>query len=274
MARDDFPKAVILLVAQRAGNFCSNPDCRRPQLAPAAQDAERVVHTGKAAHITAASEGGPRYDRSLSSAQRKSIQNAIYLCAVCADLIDKNDGVDHPAPLLHSWKTEHENWVRRSHNKDLRLLKVGGKPISLSPKDFRLGDGPIKAVQNVRVTNRTNEVLYNVWLEVRIYSSQVTSEHLRITPPKESRGTPTRVGTDQHHLIVSAESMTLALFDPDSNSYSNWLMLVALEPRETLSFVVENNFIGILSPDSHIARVFVKEYSFEPAPVGQIIEPI
>lgn len=50
---------------------------------------------GKVAHITAAAVGGPRYMKELSEEDRKSITNAIFLCSNCADLIDKNKGIDY-----------------------------------------------------------------------------------------------------------------------------------------------------------------------------------
>jgi ribosomal protein L37AE/L43A len=43
---------------------------------------------GVAAHISGAAPGGPRYDASMSSEARKSINNGIWLCANCARLVD------------------------------------------------------------------------------------------------------------------------------------------------------------------------------------------
>lgn len=47
--------------------------------------------TGKAAHITAAARGGPRYDVNLTEAQRRAEENGIWLCAVHADVVDKDE---------------------------------------------------------------------------------------------------------------------------------------------------------------------------------------
>jgi hypothetical protein len=54
---------------------------------------------GVAAHITAASPDGPRYDQNLSSEQRKSPDNGIWLCQNCAKLVD-NDGKGSITGLL------------------------------------------------------------------------------------------------------------------------------------------------------------------------------
>ncbi|WP_281756185.1 hypothetical protein [Neptunitalea chrysea] len=63
---------------------------------------------GIAAHITAASVGGPRYDANLSVGQRKDIDNGIWLCANCATLIDKDPNTFSVA-LLNKWKKDAED---------------------------------------------------------------------------------------------------------------------------------------------------------------------
>lgn len=101
----------------RAALICSNPDCRKQTVAPSDSNPDTFICLGKAAHITAAAEGGPRYDATLRSEDRRAISNAIYLCSSCADLIDKNDGCDFAPSLLQEWKTQHEQWVKESLNR-------------------------------------------------------------------------------------------------------------------------------------------------------------
>jgi hypothetical protein len=60
-----------------------------------------------AAHITAASPGGPRYDRSLTPEERKAIANGIWLCQSCAKLVD-NDEARYTKELLVRWKQDAE----------------------------------------------------------------------------------------------------------------------------------------------------------------------
>lgn len=69
---------------------------------------------GNAAHITAASESGPRYDHLMSSADRKSIENGIWLCTQCADLIDKEQGISYSVELIRSWKQKAEKEVENA----------------------------------------------------------------------------------------------------------------------------------------------------------------
>lgn len=117
MARDDFSEAVKNNLGKRASYVCSNPDCRALTIAPADSDAAKVLYIGKAAHICAAAEGGPRYAPTMSPEQRGAIENAIFLCSSCADMIDRNGGADFSVAVLHEWKTQHEAWVRANLNR-------------------------------------------------------------------------------------------------------------------------------------------------------------
>lgn len=87
--RDDFTEAVKDSVASRVGFKCSNPDCRAPTAGPQT-DSSKSLNLGVAAHITAASPGGPRYDPNLTPEQRRSPENAIWLCQTHAKLVDND----------------------------------------------------------------------------------------------------------------------------------------------------------------------------------------
>ena len=115
--RDDFDPKVVDALSRRASFICSNPGCRALTLAPTKEDPQKYLYIGVAAHITAAAEGGPRHDATLTADQRRSIDNGIYLCSTCSVMIDKNGGVDFPADLLRDWKRNHEQWVREHLNK-------------------------------------------------------------------------------------------------------------------------------------------------------------
>lgn len=70
-------------------------------------DSDKSVNIGVAAHITAASPGGPRYDGSLSPEERSSPENGVWLCQNCAKLVD-NDPRQYPSDVLSDWKIEAE----------------------------------------------------------------------------------------------------------------------------------------------------------------------
>ena len=108
--RDDFKAEMKDILAKRVGMRCSNPNCR--QLSSGSQeDPLKAVNIGVAAHITAASANGPRYDKTLSAESRASIENGLWLCQNCAKLVD-NDATRYPVDLLRRWKALSEEAAR------------------------------------------------------------------------------------------------------------------------------------------------------------------
>ena len=69
--RDDFSQKTIDRLCERVGGKCSNPNCRRETKGPHSNPQKRVS-IGEAAHITAAAEGGPRYNPDLTPEERSS----------------------------------------------------------------------------------------------------------------------------------------------------------------------------------------------------------
>jgi hypothetical protein len=100
--RDDFPKQTITEIAKGVGYRCSNPECTRPTIgANAAQDG--IITIGVAAHICAASPGGPRYNAAQSREERRAKENGIWLCQNCGRLVDA-DEQKFTVAVLTKWK--------------------------------------------------------------------------------------------------------------------------------------------------------------------------
>ncbi len=104
--RDDFTQATKDILANRVGWKCSNPKCRKGTRG-AGEKEDKYVNIGVAAHICAASEGGPRYEADMTSDERKSVRNGIWLCQSCSKLID-SDVNKYTVKLLRSWKEKAE----------------------------------------------------------------------------------------------------------------------------------------------------------------------
>lgn len=120
--RDDFTKKTKEILAKRAGNLCSICSC-----ITTGSSLESVTSTtsiGVAAHITAASPGGPRYDASLSSEERSNITNGIWLCQNHATLIDRD---------ISKWSKDELHRIKTAHEEDIRD-KIG-IPIKISGDD-------------------------------------------------------------------------------------------------------------------------------------------
>jgi len=103
---DDFSDSVKRTIAARAGYLCSNLECRVPTSGPQ-DDPAKAVNLGVAAHITASSPGGPRYDFNLSPEERSAASNGVWLCQNCAKLID-NDVARFSVEVLRKWKADAE----------------------------------------------------------------------------------------------------------------------------------------------------------------------
>lgn len=121
--RDDFNVKTKETLAKRAGYFCSICNCLT--MGPSMESVTSTTNIGVAAHITAAAPGGPRYDHLISSEERASISNGIWLCQNHAALIDRD---------IVKWTKEELVEIKEAHEK-----KVGSKigiPFGLSIDDI------------------------------------------------------------------------------------------------------------------------------------------
>lgn len=181
MALDDrhnFPKPVVTKIAERAGYICSNPNCHKITIGPVLKDDEKSTKTGVAAHICAASKNGPRYNEHQTEKERKSIKNAIWLCATCSTLIDKNKGVDYPSILLHKWKYKHEKLIKECLEGNKRLII---QFLTNQPKDKGIARKIVKFLEQrgVLFMNIEHEIPFYVFdsiKEIRTFLTQVQIE--------------------------------------------------------------------------------------------------
>lgn len=110
--RDEFSEDVKRKLAYRVGHLCSNPDCKHPTSGPS-EAVKAVTNVGVAAHITAASEGGPRYNPALTQELRSDFENGIWLCQNCAKAVD-DDPNTYTERDLHDWKIRAEKSARKA----------------------------------------------------------------------------------------------------------------------------------------------------------------
>lgn len=111
--RDRVPHAQEKVVISRSGNKCAYPNCGIDLTIDPQSAGDQPKATGKVAHITAASPGGPRYDASMPSKQRSSAGNLIYLCGPHHDAIDSQLEY-HTCEFLFRAKRVHEEAVERA----------------------------------------------------------------------------------------------------------------------------------------------------------------
>ena len=119
--RDNFPKSIIETLAKRVAYRCSNPNCQQLTSGPSEIE-DKSVNIGVAAHISAASKGGPRFNADMSHEERCSINNGIWLCQNCAKLID-NDSIRYTVESLIVWKSISEGRARISIEFDSKNIR-------------------------------------------------------------------------------------------------------------------------------------------------------
>ena len=107
--RDEFSAKTKRTLAARAGHVCSFRDCPRHTSGPSAEANDASVNLGEACHIRAAAPGpgARRYDSSMTSAERRSIDNGIWMCRTHATLIDRDEAT-YTVEQLHQRKREAE----------------------------------------------------------------------------------------------------------------------------------------------------------------------
>jgi len=158
--RDDFIQKTKDEIAKRVGYICSNPECKAATSGP--QDEEGVVNVGVAAHITAATENGPRYDKEMQPEERSSANNGIWLCQTHAKLID-NDVKKYSIEILQTWKNQAEETARnkigipiveKEQPHDLELFK-------LTVEAYKKKGTPKHFLDSQSITNEQRADLYH-----------------------------------------------------------------------------------------------------------------
>lgn len=188
--RDDFTPKTKEILAKRVGFICSNPKCRKHTIGPNS-DENKALNIGVAAHITAASVGGPRYDDTLSSSERQSINNGIWLCSNCASLIDRDENT-FTVELINEWKKFAEKEMLDAISGKVKKEKTPfleadmiwdsliREPNGYSPKNLEVFEQPIPAGTD----------LYQYWtlkwrLKLIIYNnSEIPAYNIEIAETK------------------------------------------------------------------------------------------
>ncbi|WP_157377372.1 hypothetical protein [Burkholderia ubonensis] len=127
--RDEFSESTKDLIAKRSGYICAYPGCRRMTVAVSEDRKSGLTMTGVAAHITAAADGGPRYDKDMRPDERSSERNGIWTCQIHGKLIDDNPS-KCSVEELHRWKAQHEQWVFDRVKSGTERLRLGVGQIS------------------------------------------------------------------------------------------------------------------------------------------------
>lgn len=162
--RDDFSQRTKEVLQKRARSRCSNPFCRKDTIVTHSAP-DKIANLGVAAHITAASPEGPRYDPNLTPEERKSILNAIWLCQSCGKLVD-SDPEQYTLAVLMTWKYTSEAGDEREAERLAMFTKVEQlMPVLLTEMRQDLAQSPLKREIVISFRRHTyngkgNELIY------------------------------------------------------------------------------------------------------------------
>lgn len=220
--RDDFDKDTKNMLAHRTAVHCSNPNCRKITSGPQ-QDQAKAVNIGVAAHITAASSGGERYDANLSPEERKSIQNGIWLCQNCAKLVD-NDSSRYSADLLRQWKNGAERQAWLEMEGIIQPKAIPASAFDLALEIYWLADrfkDEFKYIRSAAVFESEREQLREgeSIFSARQRSAQQTMQKLREASRKA------KVGLNCGDQLEEKVDALLTLFNQDATKFALYFQL-------------------------------------------------
>lgn len=209
MPRDNFSKPTVEVLAKRVGVRCSNPACRKLTIGPRT-DSNYILNIGVAAHISAASPGGPRYDFSLTSQQRYAPENGIWLCQNCAKLVD-NDPKRFTADTLQAWKIQAEASARAEIEGQRQSDPVDcSTDIELSYKKESIKSERHDYQLHVTLENRGNQPLGFFHIDLEIPA------RVAHCPEKQQHYVPDRSTEDVAFFRVDSRSLDYQIYPGDA----------------------------------------------------------
>lgn len=262
--RDDFPEKIKTILAKRVSYRCSNPNCRKITVG-ANSDPEKFTNMGVAAHITAAAAGGPRYDGNLTSAERKSISNGIWLCNQCSVLIDKDIGL-YPVDKLRNWKNIAEKQSQNEVN-DMGISQEDPDDFDLWEMDFEKAYDNFEKCSTVLcniqslLARARNTVSWDNRSELKLFSwlndhSEKELDELSYEELLDVQGNV--IEYLKLHLEMESEQQQ---GDYEEYDNVNWIRLyirqyISIHPAYNLQEIAEANLISINS-----MRAIIKQLS-------------
>jgi len=102
----NYPTKMVL--SFQSGGICAFPNCGKPLVYKSDNSSDK--HVAEAAHIKGEKVGAARYDPNMTQAERDAVENLLFLCPTCHDIIDKAEK-DWPADRLYALKAAHEQTV-------------------------------------------------------------------------------------------------------------------------------------------------------------------
>lgn len=99
-------------LARNAHLHCVFPGCPQATHGPTVAG-DKSINIGIAAHSAAASEGGPRFDSTMTPEQIRAYENGAWLCATHATLVDRDPDA-YSVEMMRQWQASAEQRSSRA----------------------------------------------------------------------------------------------------------------------------------------------------------------
>lgn len=164
-SRDDFSNKTKRAIALRVGGECCFPGCKALISGPNTNP-EEFINVGVAAHIYAASEGGPRFNSAMTPQQRKSAENGILFCQNHAKIVD-NDPKRYTPEMLLGWKLQKEKEVdAKIRGQELSFIK--NLKLEISFKETRKNEYRHEYSLNFSLINQGKKLITGYYAEIEM----------------------------------------------------------------------------------------------------------
>jgi len=204
-------------------------------------------------HIIQEADGGPN-----------TIENAIVLCDRCHGEAGRYN-VHHPLGNKYSIdelkKHRNEWWEWCKTNP---LVPPPKHPISIKPFTIDLGSGKWKVDRAIQIHNRTNEMLYQVWIKFIFDTIEVHPNDIEI----KILSLRDQFDLDAGNILISGNIFQMIATDERGND-AIYLQLSLINPNEVISMRLKNKSNKKLSSGkTHILYPVIMSFSNEPEYTG------
>lgn len=196
-----------------------------------------------------------------ASGGENTIENSIVLCLRCHGEVGHYNP-KHPIGNKYSPDelARHRNeWWEFCEKNPTKSFPQ--KPISVSPNGFRLVSGRWKTKQKVKITNRSEDPLYDVAIKFSIRIKGIKANEIQLGQTKREM----EFSHNINGIEVSAD--LIRLNGRDSAGYEVFVVYIhSIDPGETITLILTNNSQTTPQPSAHQhAVISLQGFSEEPS---------
>jgi hypothetical protein len=206
-------------------------------------------------HILPKASGGPN-----------TLDNSIVLCLRCHGEAGHYNP-KHPIGNKYSpeeLRKHRDKWWAYCESNPTKSLPT--KPISISPNSFRLIAGEWKTKINLKVHNRSEEVLYDVAIKFSVRVPGVETKDIEVEPLSKNF----ELNQPINDIVFSGD--ILRLDGKDSTGSDVFVIYIHdINPKEVLTFIVDSSLVSALEPQFQ-QHIVISLLGFKEEPSEMLVQ--